>query len=104
MATATSRSGSISVVTTEQGLPTALTVEPDELRRDPAELAADILRLCRRAADRAGLERRAELSAAGLSSEALALTGLPRPEEVAARELAEEQEYEQEPQSWMRSV
>lgn len=104
MATAASRSGSISVVTTEQGLPTSITVEPDELRRDPGALAAEILRLCRRAADRAGMARRAELAAAGVSPEVLALTGLPKPEEVAAREFAEEQDYEEEPQTWLRSV
>ncbi|MBF6211550.1 hypothetical protein IU433_19095 [Nocardia puris] len=104
MATATSRSGSISVVTTEQGLPISITVEPGELRRDPGALAGEILRLCKQAANRAGMERRAELEAAGLSADVLALTGLPKPEDVAEQELLEEQEYEQEPQSWLRPV
>lgn len=104
MATATSKGAEISVETTEQGLPTALRVEPSELRRDPDELAGKILRLCRQAADRAGLARRAELEAAGLSSDVLALTGLPRPEDVADREWVDEEEHEVEPQSWLRSV
>ncbi|WP_406270385.1 hypothetical protein OH799_28625 [Nocardia sp. NBC_00881] len=104
MATATSRSGSISVETTEEGLPTGITIERDELRRTPGELAREILSLCRQSANRAGLARRAELEAAGLSSEMLALTGLPKPEDVAREEFVEESDYDVEPQSWLRSV
>ncbi|MFD0365952.1 hypothetical protein ACFQZZ_31320 [Nocardia sp. GCM10030253] len=104
MSTATSRSGSISVETTEQGLPIAVSVERAELRRDPKELAGEILRLCKQAANRAGLARRAELEAAGLHGDVLALTGLPKPEDVARQELVEEQEYEVEPGSWLRSI
>ncbi|WP_330233012.1 hypothetical protein OHA40_11345 [Nocardia sp. NBC_00508] len=101
---AASRSGSISVETTEQGLPVRITVEPGELRREPGELAREILRLCKQSANRAGLARRAELEAAGLTSEVLALTGLPKPEDVARQELVDEAEYEVEPESWLRSV
>lgn len=104
MAIATSRSGSISVEVTEQGLPIAISLEPAELRRDPSELAGEIVRLCKQAANRAGLVRRAELSAAGMSNEMLALTGLPKPEDVAQLELVEESEYEVEPRSWLRSI
>ena len=104
MWTAASRSGSISVETTEQGLPVGIAIERGELRRPPAELAAEIVRLCKQSANRAGLARRAELRAAGLSSDVLALTGLPKPEDVARQELIEESEYEVEPQSWLRSV
>ncbi|MBF6327527.1 hypothetical protein [Nocardia transvalensis] len=104
MSTATSRTGAISVRTTEQGLPLAVSVEAQELRRNPAELAQEILRLCRQSANRAGLARREQLAAAGLSSEALALTGLPKPEDVARQELSEEQDYDVEPESWLRSV
>lgn len=100
----TSRSGSISIETTEQGLPIGLTIERDELRRPPGELAAEIVRLCNQSANRAGLARRAELAEAGLTSDVLALTGLPKPEDVARRELVEEAEYDVEPQSWLRSV
>lgn len=101
---AASRSGSISVETTEQGLPIGITVERDELRRPPGELAAEILRLCKQSANRAGLARREQLQAAGLTSDVLALTGLPKPEDVARQELVEEAEYDVEPQSWLRSV
>ncbi|MEV6273918.1 hypothetical protein [Nocardia sp. NPDC051832] len=104
MSTAANISGTISVKTTEQGLPLAISVEPGELRRDPAELASQIMRLCRQAANRAGLARREQLQEAGLSSQMLALTGLPKPEDVAAQEWVEEEEYEEEPQSWLRDA
>jgi hypothetical protein len=102
--TAASRTGAIAVRTTEQGLPLGITVESAELRRDPQSLAADVLRLCRQAANRAALARRAEFEAAGVATEALALMGLPTPEEVARQEFIEEDEYETEPQTWLRSV
>ncbi|MEV0356833.1 hypothetical protein AB0H71_12295 [Nocardia sp. NPDC050697] len=101
---AVSRSGAIVVRTTEQGLPIGLVVEAAELRRNPAELAAEIVRLCKRSADRAGLARRAQLAAAGLAPEMLALTGLPTEEEVARREQAEEEEFDTEPRSWLRPI
>ncbi|MEU6561154.1 hypothetical protein [Nocardia nova] len=104
MSTATTRSGSIAVETTEQGLPLRISIESAELRRDPAELAAELLRLCARAADRAGLARRRELAEAGVSSDLLALTGLPTAEQVERQALVDEQEYDTEPQSWLRSV
>ncbi|MGW4117290.1 hypothetical protein [Nocardia sp. NPDC004711] len=102
--TLSSRTGSIVVTTTEQGLPRALSVERDRLREDPELLAAEILRLCRQSAARAGIERRAQLKAAGLAPELLALTGLPTMEEVTRQEYVEEQEYETEPDSWLRPI
>ncbi|GAB2562286.1 hypothetical protein [Nocardia heshunensis] len=102
--TLSSRTGSIVVTTTEQGLPRAISVERDQLRGDPELLAADILRLCRQSAARAGTERRAQLAAAGLAPELLALTGLPTVAEVTRQEYAEEQEYETEPDSWLRPI
>lgn len=104
MSTATTRSGSIAVETTEQGLPLRISIEAAELRRDPTELAAELLRLCARAADRAGLARRRQLAEAGVSSDLLALTGLPTAEQVERQALVDEQEYDTEPQSWLRSV
>lgn len=104
MSTATTRSGSITVETTEQGLPLRVAIDAAELRRPPAELAAELLRLCSRAADRAGLARRRQLAEAGLDTDLLALTGLPTAEQAERRELIDEQEYETEPQSWLRSV
>ncbi|MFE1593222.1 hypothetical protein [Nocardia sp. NPDC058705] len=102
--TATSRDGSIEVRTTEQGLPVGISIEAAELRRDPTGLAEEVLRLCRTAANRAGLARREQLAAAGLAPEWLAMTGLPSAEEVAAQEIAQEQDYETEQDSWLRPV
>ncbi|MFG1794392.1 hypothetical protein [Nocardia sp. NPDC049149] len=102
--TAASRTGAISVRATEQGLPLGISIDAAELKRDPAALAAEILRLYKQAASRAGLARRTELEAAGMSVDALALLGLPTPEQVAREEIIEEEEYETEPRSWLRSV
>ncbi|APE33261.1 hypothetical protein BOX37_03970 [Nocardia mangyaensis] len=102
--TATSRTGTITVRTTEQGLPLGISVDTGELRGDPDQLAGEILRLCRRSATRAALQRRAEFEAAGVDSAVLARMGLPTREDVARQEYAEEAEYENEPQSWLRSV
>lgn len=104
MTTAASRSGAISVETTEQGLPIGIDIDPAELCRAPSELAATIVRLCKQAADRARLARRAELEAAGLSSAMLALTGLPTPEDVARDEYIAESAHDFEPRSWLRSI
>ncbi|GAA5067156.1 hypothetical protein [Nocardia callitridis] len=102
--TASSRTGSIAVRTTEQGLPLGISVEPAELKRDPQELAGEVLRLCKTAANRAALARRAQLEEAGATQEMLSLMGLPTPEQVARQELTEEAEYETEPVSWLRQV
>ncbi|MEU1962558.1 hypothetical protein [Nocardia sp. NPDC019255] len=101
---ATSLTGSISVRTTETGLPLGIKVDADQLRRDPEALAGEVLRLCRQAANRAGLARRAQLRQLGFTAEMLALTGLPTEQQVATQELIDEQEYDTEPQSWLRSV
>ncbi|WP_280312482.1 hypothetical protein [Nocardia abscessus] len=101
---ATSVTGSISVRTTEMGLPLGVKVDSDQLRRDPEVLAGEILRLCKQAANRAGLARRAHLQQLGFTSEMLALTGLPTEQQVARQEIIDEQEYDTEPQSWLRSV
>ncbi|MGA6206874.1 hypothetical protein ACPESR_19225 [Nocardia testacea] len=104
MTTAASRSGSIAVETTDQGLPIKIDIEAGELRRVPGELAAEILRLCHRAAGRAGLAQRRQLEEAGMSSDMLALTGLPTAEDIAREEYLEESEHDYEPRSWLRSV
>ncbi|GAB4583212.1 hypothetical protein [Nocardia sp. IFM 10818] len=102
--TAANTGGSIRIRVTEQGIPLAVKVDPAELRRDPAQLAGELLRLCQRAANRAGLARRKQLEAAGMSADALARTGLPTEAEVARQEIVEEQDYDTEPQSWLRTV
>ncbi|MEV0464110.1 hypothetical protein AB0I30_24295 [Nocardia tengchongensis] len=97
-------SGSIRVRTTNQGLPLAVKVESAELHRDPAQLAGEVLRLCQKAANRAGLALRKQLEEAGLDAAGLARTGLPTEADVARQEIVEEQDYDTEPQSWLRSV
>ncbi|WP_366914445.1 hypothetical protein [Nocardia sp.] len=90
--------------TTEQGLPLAVKVDPAELHRDPSQLAGEMLRLCQRAAARAGLAKRKQLEEAGMSAASLARTGLPTEADVARQEIVEEQDYDTEPQSWLRTV
>ncbi|WP_433205002.1 hypothetical protein ACQP1G_17165 [Nocardia sp. CA-107356] len=102
--TAVSLTGSISVCTTEQGLPVGIKVDRAELQRDLRQLSGEILRLCQRSANRAGLARRAQLVEAGISPATLAMTGLPTKGAVARQEVLEEQDYETEPVSWLRSV
>ncbi|MGW4351651.1 hypothetical protein ACWELJ_06115 [Nocardia sp. NPDC004582] len=96
--------GSIRVRTTNQGLPLAVKVESAELHRDPAQLAGEVLRLCQKAANRAGLALRKQLEEAGLDAAGLARAGLPTEADVARQEIVEEQDYDTEPQSWLRTV
>ncbi|MFC9995467.1 hypothetical protein [Nocardia sp. NPDC127526] len=96
-ATATSRGGGISVTATELGLPIAMRLDPAELWRDPADLAGDILRVCRASAHRAGLARRELLAGtAGLTDDVLDLLGLPRPGDSDA-----DAPDAYEPRSWL---
>ena len=83
MAAATSRTGNIAVLTTDQGLPTSVRIEPAELRKDPGLLAAEVLRLCQQAAMKAGVARRDELRAGGVSNEIIDAMNLPRPDDLA---------------------
>lgn len=99
-----SLTGTIRVRTTEMGLPVAISVAPDQLRRDPDALAGEILRLCKQSAARAGLERRKQLQEAGFTTDMLRSTGLPTEAEVARQEILDEQDYDTEPESWLRSV
>ncbi|WP_330183369.1 hypothetical protein OHB26_06795 [Nocardia sp. NBC_01503] len=96
--------GSIKMRVTEQGIPVAVKVDAAELHRDPTQLAAEMLRLCQRAAARAGLAKRKQLEEAGMSAAGLAHTGLPTEADVARQEIVEEQDYDTEPQSWLRTV
>lgn len=102
--TATSRTGSITVRTTEQGLPLGISVDAAELKRDPRALASEVMRLCKQAANRAALARRKEFEEAGVAQDMLRLMRLPTVEEVAQSELREEDDYETEPESWLRTI
>ncbi|WP_433709532.1 hypothetical protein ACQP2U_23950 [Nocardia sp. CA-084685] len=101
--TAESATGRISVETTELGLPLSVVVDRAELQRHPADLAAEIVRLCRQSANRARLARRADLAEAGVAHDVLNRMGLPTADGLALAELVEETEYEYAPWSWLRS-
>ncbi len=88
LTTVRSRGGGISVTCTSTGLPVAMRLEPAQCRREPTELAADILSLCRLAGLTAGVRRRTMLAGQGVPDETLSLLGLPsRAELVASEEL-----------------
>jgi hypothetical protein len=99
-----SRSGTISVLTSERGLPLALRLDPLELKKPPEQLARDILALCRLSAARAQVARRRDLAERGFS--AAVIRGLPlATEDELAR--AEEEVLGDEddlPSSWRRPV
>ena len=103
MAAATSRTGTITVVTTDQGLPTAVRLEPAELRKDPSVLAAEVLRLCQQAAMHAGVARREELKARGVSPDIIDQMKLPKADDLARAEYQDDADASA-PSSWMRSV
>ncbi|WP_254206204.1 hypothetical protein [Nocardia alni] len=95
------RTGEIVVTTTEFGLPLHLRVDAGQLRREPADLAGDLMRLCRLAAGRAGYARRTELTQLGMTDPTLDLLGLPTQDAVEQTELGDEDNHEYEPRSWL---
>lgn len=98
--TAASWSGLISVETSELGLPLSVEVDRSELDRDPADLAAELVRLCGQAANRARLIRRVGLADAGVPRDVLDRLGLATAEQIAEAEYAQETEYEYVPRTW----
>lgn len=101
-----SRTGTIAVVTTERGLPTALKIDRTELARPPHELAGEILALCKLSALRAQVAYRRELEAKGFTASVIRELGLPTDDELAHAEdeLFDEEDDEEPPATWMRSV
>lgn len=102
-ATLSNRSGTISVRTTEQGLPLAIRIDQRELRYGGQRLADEILQLCQRSAMEAGARRREELERDGMPADVLNRLGLPTRSQVADAQLIEDEE-EPAPTSWMRPV
>ncbi len=94
------RSGTISVKTTEHGLPLELRIDPRELRYGGRRLADEILTLCRRSAAEAGARRRDELAGDGMPARVLDGLGLPTRADIAAAQVIEDEE-EPTPTSWM---
>lgn len=79
MSIATSKNGGLRVRANDQGTPLHIAIESGELRREPQDLAAAIVRLCAEAATAAGLRRRAELEREGVTEEVLRALRLPEP-------------------------
>jgi len=101
--TITSMSGSVSVDTTDQGLPTAVRIDAGRLRADPHAIASEILQACRRARLREQVSRRAELTAAGVSPEILSGMGFASADDLAQAELADDLESGGRA-TWMRGL
>jgi hypothetical protein len=99
-----SHSGTISVLTTERGLPVALRLDAAELKKPPEQLARDIMALCRLSAARAQVARRRDLVEKGFSAAVVRGLQLATEEDLTRAEeevLGDEDEL---PPSWKRSV
>jgi hypothetical protein len=99
-----SHSGTISVLTTERGLPVALRLDAAELKKPPEQLARDIMALCRLSAARAQVARRRDLLEKGFSAAVVRGLQLATEEDLTRAEeevLGDEDEL---PPSWKRSV
>lgn len=101
-ATASNAAGTVSVRTTDQGVPVDLQIDPRELRHGAGHLAGQILALSRRAALEAAAQRRSDLAAQGMPEILLDRMGLPTRDEVARTQQADDEQ--QRPTSWLRSV
>ena len=99
-----SRAGTISVSTNERGLPTALKIDPRELRRRPQDLADEILALCQLSATRAQVAYRRDLVTKGFNPAVIHELGLPTDEDLARAEEAVYDGDDEPPPTWMRSV
>jgi hypothetical protein len=96
--------GTISVHTTERGLPVALRLDPVELKKPPAQLADEIMALCRLSAARAQVEHRRDLAEKGYSASVIEPLQLATAEELARAEDAVLGEEGELPSTWGRSV
>ncbi|GAS88287.1 hypothetical protein [Mycolicibacterium brisbanense] len=101
---ARSRTGGISVTTTERGLPLALKIDAREMTKDPRLLAEEILGLCRLAAARAQVARRRELSAHNVDPVVIRNLQLATEDDLRRAEAAADRDDEVLPDSWLRSV
>lgn len=99
-----SPSGTISVRTTERGLPLALRIDAVELKKPPDELARDIMALCRLSAARAQLARRRDLAEKGFNATVIHSLQLATEEELTRAEEEVLGDEDDQPTSWRRSV
>ncbi|MDV3124030.1 hypothetical protein M1247_03825 [Mycobacterium sp. 21AC1] len=96
--------GTISVLTTERGLPVALRLDAVELKKPPAQLANDIMTLCRLSAARAQVERRRNLTEKGFSASVIRPLGLATEEDLSRAEEEALGDEDDLPPTWRRSV
>lgn len=92
---ASTRSGSVAVRATEDGLPVSMRIDPRELRFNGADLAAAIVQQTRRATEFARADRRRLLADQGVPPDVLDRLGLPNRAEEAD---------DPAPASWLRPV
>ncbi|MXP20562.1 hypothetical protein GIY30_04210 [Gordonia sp. HNM0687] len=103
LSSARSRSGSLAVVTTPQGLPVSVRIDQSALGKEPAALADEILRLCRQSAMAAGIRLREQLIASGVERDVVDAMKLPRADDLARAEQLDDRDLDA-PASWLRSV
>jgi len=99
-----SHTGTISVLTTERGLPVALRLDAAELKKPPEQLARDIMALCRLSAARAQVARRRDLVEKGFSAAIIRGLQLATEEDLAGAEEELARAEDELPPSWRRSV
>jgi len=99
-----SHTGTISVLTTERGLPVALRLDAAELKKPPEQLARDIMALCRLSAARAQVARRRDLVEKGFSAAVIRGLQLATEEDLAGAEEQVAGAEDELPPSWRRSV
>ncbi|MDO3338748.1 hypothetical protein [Mycobacteroides abscessus] len=99
-----SRTGSIAVVTTERGLPTAIKIDQRELSRSPQALATEILDLCKLSAIRQQVARRKELQDHKYAAAVCRALDLASEADLAAAEEKLHNDDDDLPDTWLRSV
>ena len=102
LSSARSRSGSLAVITTPQGLPVSVRIDQSALDKEPAVVADEILRLCRQSAMAAGIRLREQLIASGVERDVVDAMRLPRADDLARAEQLDDHDLDA-PASWLRS-
>ncbi|WP_415974201.1 hypothetical protein [Rhodococcus sp. 077-4] len=97
------RSGSVTVRATEQGLPIGIAIDERELRYGGGALASTILQHCLRASAAARAQRRTLLAEDGVPAEILDRLGLPTRARVAT-EANDDLAEDFAPTSWLKQV
>lgn len=90
--------------TTERGLPLAVRLDEDALKRPPEQLAGEILALCRLSAARAQVDRRRDLVEKGFDATVIRHLSLATEDDLARAEEDAFGDDDHLPSTWMRSV